>query len=228
MSNKDKKETELDEARATMIERDLVARGITDQRVLGAMRAVRREHYVPAKLVEHAYDDNPLPIGSGQTISQPYIVAAMAHAAEISPSDRVLEVGTGSGYGAAVLAQLAAEVWTIERLANLAEYARGVLAADGVHNVHVVTGDGTLGWPEQAPYDAIVVTAGSPGVPAALQGQLAVGGRLVLPAGTKRRGQTLTRVRRSNGDFSREDLGSVTFVPLIGEQGWKPDEPELA
>ena len=130
------------------------------------------------------------------------------------------------GYGAAVLAALAAEVWTIERHTNLAENARRQLRAEGIDNVHVLVGDGTLGWPEESPYDAIVVTASGPGIPGALREQLAVGGRLILPTGTKRRGQKLVRVRRTNGDYSREDLGSVRFVPLIGSQGWKPDTPE--
>jgi len=224
MSKKDEKD--LDAARARSVDHDIAARGITDERVLSAMRSVRRERFVPAELAQSAYDDNALPIESGQTISQPYIVALMAEAAEISPSDTVLEVGTGSGYGAAVLAELAAEVWTIERHANLAESARRQLRAEGIDNVHVLVGDGTLGWPEKAPYDAIVVTASSPGVPGALREQLAVGGRLILPTGTKRRGQKLVRVRRRNGDYSREDLGSVRFVPLIGSQGWKPDTPE--
>jgi protein-L-isoaspartate(D-aspartate) O-methyltransferase len=219
-------EKDLDAARARSVDRDVAARGITDERVLSAMRSVRRERFVPADLAQSAYDDNALPIGSGQTISQPYIVALMAEAAEISPSDTVLEVGTGSGYGAAVLAELAAEVWTIERHANLAESARRQLRAEDIDNVHVLVGDGTLGWPEKAPYDAIVVTASSPRVPGALREQLAVGGRLILPTGTKRRGQKLVRVRRTNGDYSREDLGLVRFVPLIGSQGWKPDTPK--
>lgn len=220
MSKKEREDKKLETARVTFIERDLLSRGITDQRVRDAMRTVRRECFVPDKLVKHAYEDGPLPIGSGQTISQPYIVAVMAQEAEVSPSDRVLEVGTGSGYGAAVLAQLAAEVWTIERLADLAADARRRLQAERVENVHVVEGDGTLGWPEQAPYDAIVVTAGSPGVPRALEEQLAPGGRLILPVGAESRAQSLVRVRRSNGDFHTEDLGAVRFVPLIGEQGW--------
>ena len=170
MSKKDEKD--LDAARARSVDGDVAARGITDERGLSAMRSVHRERFVPAELAESAYHDSALPIGSGQTISQPYIVALMAEAAEISPSDKVLEVGTGSGYGAAVLAELAAEVWTIERHTNLAESARRQLRAEGIDNVHVLVGDGTLGWPEESPYDAIVVTASGPGIPAALREQL--------------------------------------------------------
>ncbi len=224
MSNNDEKD--LDASRVRSVDRDVAARGIVDERVLSAMRSVHRERFVRAELAESAYDDSALPIGSGQTISQPYIVALMAEAAEISPSDKVLEVGTGSGYGAAVLAELAAEVWTIERHANLAESARRQLRAEGIDNVHVLVGDGTLGWPEKAPYDAIVVTASGPGIPDALREQLAEGGRLILPTGTKRRGQTLLRVRRANGDYRRERLASVRFVQLIGAQGWKRGKPE--
>lgn len=208
-------------ARARLVERDVGARGITDARVLTAMASVRRERFVPADLAEFAYDDRPLPIGSGQTISQPYIVALMAEAAEIMPSDKVLEVGTGSGYGAAVLAHLASEVWTIERHTELAENASRQLESEGIDNVHVVVGDGTMGWPEEAPFDAIVVTAASPGIPAALRHQMADGGRLILPTGAKKRTQTLLRVRREGEDYRSEDLGRVRFVPLIGKQGWR-------
>ena len=141
------------------------------------------------------------------------------------PSDKVLEVGTGSGYGAAVLAELASEVWTIERHAKLAEYASRRLQAEGIDNVHVVIGDGTLGWPRQAPFDAIVVTASGPGIPAALQDQLAEGGRLILPTGDESQGQSLLRVRRAANEYLSEVLGSVRFVPLIGAQGWNRDRP---
>ncbi len=213
---------DTDAARARMIEQHIAGRGITDERVLAAMKSVRRERFIPKDMVQFGYEDHPLPIGLGQTISQPFIVALMAEAAEITPTDKVLEVGTGSGYGAAVLAQLAEEVWTIERLEDLAETARHQLTAEGIANVHVLEGDGTLGWPDEAPYDAIIVTAGAPAVPTALSEQLAAGGRLILPSGPKRQGQTLVRVRRrsDNSGFDTEDLGLVRFVPLIGEQGW--------
>lgn len=213
----------LAKARTRLVERDLSARGVTDERVLAAMASVRRERFVPADMVEFAYEDSPLPIGSGQTISQPFIVALMAEAAEIGPSDRVLEVGTGSGYGAAVLAHLAAEVWTIERHDDLAETARRRLEGEGIDNVKVLVGDGTLGWPEEAPFDAIVVTASGPVVPQALREQLTDGGRLVLPSGPDGRGQALLRVRRVDGDYQTDDLGPVRFVPLIGAQGWEPN-----
>lgn len=212
---------DTDAARARMVKDHIAGRGISDERVLAAMKSVHRERFVPGDMVQFSYEDHPLPIGLGQTISQPYIVALMAEAAEISPTDKVLEVGTGSGYGAAVVSHLAAEVWTIERLDDLAETSRNQLSAEGVENVHVVVGDGTLGWPDEAPYDAIIVTAGAPAVPSALRDQLAVGGRLILPSGPERHGQTLLRVRRVTDDrYETEDLGLVRFVPLIGEQGW--------
>ena len=203
-----------------MVRRDLLARGVHDQRVLDAMGAVPRERFVPPELTDFAYGDRPLPIGSGQTISQPYIVALMTEALELEPDDRALEIGAGSGYGAAVLARVAAEVWTIERHAALAATAARVLAELGVTNVHVVTGDGTLGCPEAAPFDGIVVTAGGPKAPEALLDQLAEGGRLVIPLGTRMSGQRLVRFRRHGTEYREDDLGPVQFVPLIGEQGW--------
>ena len=211
---------EMVERRAVMVERDIVGRGVSDPGVIVAMETVPRHLFVPDHLAEFAYDDNPLPIEEGQTISQPYIVAAMAEAAEISPGDRVLEIGTGSGYGAAVLSRIAGEVWTIERHCPLADEARRRLERVGYDNVHVICGDGTLGWPEAAPYDAIVVTAGGPQVPAALLEQLAEGGRLVIPVGPETRGQSLLRVTRHGEEFREVNLGPVRFVPLIGEQGW--------
>lgn len=185
------------------------------------MSRVPRERFVGEDMVEFAYEDAPLPIDVGQTISQPLIVAVMAEAAEIGPLDRVLEVGTGSGYGAAVLGRLAAEVWTIERHHALADQARRRLDQLGFENVHVVCGDGTLGWPEQAPFDAIVVTAGGPSVPRTLWEQLAEGGSLIMPVGPESRGQELLRVRRIDDQPIEEDLGPVRFVPLIGAQGWE-------
>jgi protein-L-isoaspartate(D-aspartate) O-methyltransferase len=213
-------------ARESMVESQIAARGIRDPLVLDAMRAVPREAFVPERLRPFAYEDGPLPIGEGQTISQPYIVAVMTEAALLKVGNRALEIGTGSGYGAAVLARIAAEVYTIERLAGLAESARRRLAELGYDNVHVLLGDGTLGWPEHAPYDAIVVTAGGPRVPAALLDQLAIGGRLVMPVGGEARFQRLVRVRRKGADdYDYEDLEEVAFVPLIGAEGWPEREP---
>ena len=209
--------------REEMVAGQLEARGIRDPRVLQAMREVPREAFVPADLVDVAYEDNPLPIGEQQTISQPYVVALMAEALELRPTDRVLEIGTGSGYAAAVLGRLAAEVYTIERHASLASGARQVLAELGIHNVHVVHADGTLGWPPAAPFDAVVAAAGGPILPAPLVGQLARGGRLVMPVGPTPYEQSLVRVRWDlDGTLGREDLGPVRFVPLIGAAGW-PD-----
>ena len=199
-----------------------VSRRLVDDRVLSAVASVRRERFVADNLVELAYEDRPLCIGAGQTISQPFIVAIMAESAEIEPTDRVLEIGTGSGYGAAVLAGLAAEVWTIERHQSLANEASARLSREGFDNVHVVGGDGTLGWPDEAPFNAIVVTAAGPKVPAALGQQLADGGRLIMPIGPDDRHQSLLRVRRQGQTFTTEHLGAVRFVPLIGAQAWGP------
>ena len=213
-------ESEHARRRDLMVERDIAGRGVRDRRVLAAMGSVAREHFLPPEMAEFAYEDSPLPIGSGQTISQPYIVALMAAAAELGPEDRVLEIGTGSGYGAAVLSRVAGEVWTVERHRELADEARHRLAAAGIENVYVRAGDGTLGWPEAAPFDAIVVTAGGPAVPQALVEQLAEDGRLVIPVGGEARDQHLVRGRRHGDDLAQEDLGPVRFVPLIGAQGW--------
>lgn len=205
------------ERRRRMVERDIRERGITDERVLDAMGAVPRERFVPDDLVDAAHDDRALPIAEGQTISQPYVVAAMAAAAELTPADRVLEIGTGSGYGAAVLGRIAAEVWTVERHGPLAEAAEARLAAFTAGTVHVVCGDGTLGLPEQAPFDAIVVTAAAGAVPETLVEQLVVGGRLIVPVGPVAGGQRLLRMRRTRDGVVEDDLGAVRFVPLIGE-----------
>ena len=212
--------------RGRMVSTQLVARGITDPLVLQAMREVPRERFVPASMVDHAYDDGPLPIGHGQTISQPYIVAAMTAAARLKPGVRVLEIGTGSGYGAAVLSRIAAEVYTVERVSALAADATARLARMGYANVHVREGDGTLGWPEHASYDAILVTASGPRAPEALLEQLAVGGRLVMPVGVSL-AQRLVRVTRIGADeYQYDDLEGVTFVPLIGAEGWPSRESE--
>ncbi len=210
----------FEKQRHDMVRDSIAARGITDARVLAAMRSVRREEFVAPESQDLAYRDRPLPIDVGQTISQPYIVALMAEAAAIEPTDRVLEVGAGSGYGAAVIGCLAAEVWTIERHSELVALARRHLTSEGITNVNVVEGDGTLGWPDSGPYDAIIVTAGGPRVPEALRAQLADGGRLVMPVGVARNGQELIRVTRHGEEFEEDELESVRFVPLIGEQGW--------
>jgi protein-L-isoaspartate(D-aspartate) O-methyltransferase len=209
--------------RRKMVERQVRARGIVDPRVLAAMERVAREAFVPACLAEFAYDDAPLPLQAGQTISQPYIVALMAQAAQPCRSDRVLEIGTGSGYAAAVLAELADRVDTVERVPQLAEGARAALEKQGYGRVQVHTGDGTLGLPSQAPFDVIVAAAAGPHVPSAWREQLAVGGRIVMPVGDEHGRQRLVKVTRSGRDeFQEEDLGAVAFVPLVGAQGW-PD-----
>lgn len=211
----------LDVRREIMIERDLKGRGIYDPEILVAMREVPREEFVPAELVERTYEDYPLPIDEGQTISQPYMVAYMAESLELSPTERVLEIGTGSGYSAAVLGRLVAEVYTVEHFAGLAASAGERLQRLGYHNIRIFVGDGTLGWPEHAPYDAIVVTAGAPRVPEPLLEQLVIGGRLVVPVGPNQFVQTLMRVRRVKTDeYREENLMAVQFVPLIGAAGW--------
>jgi protein-L-isoaspartate(D-aspartate) O-methyltransferase len=210
----------LDEARQRMVRRQLAARDITDPSVLDAMAAVPREQFVARIFRGAAYADHPLPIDEGQTISQPYVVALMAQLLELGPEDKVLEVGTGSGYAAAVLGRLAGEVHTIERIPTLARSARRVLAALGVDNVHVHDGDGCKGWPAAAPYDGIVAAAAAAVVPPALVQQLAPGGRLVLPVGPSGGSQELVRIRRigANGELEQEDLGPVSFVPLIASR----------
>jgi protein-L-isoaspartate(D-aspartate) O-methyltransferase len=208
--------------RLWMVRGQIEARGIRDRAVIEAMTEVPREAFVPGDQAEFAYQDNPLPIAEGQTISQPYIVGLMTAALELKPGDRVLEIGTGSGYAGAVLSRIAAEVYTVERHAALAESARAALESLGFDNVHVLHGDGTRGWPEHAPYDAIVVAAGGPEVPQALLGQLAVGGRLVIPVGPTPRLQELVRVTRvAESEYATEELGGVRFVPLVGAEGWE-------
>lgn len=209
-------------ARDQMVVHDIEGRGVEDALVRTAMRKVPREAFVPKELREFAYDDSPLPIGSEQTISQPYIVAFMIEALQLKGGERVLEIGTGSGYAAAVLSLIAAAVYTVERLKPLAAQAKKTLIALGYANVHVRQGDGTLGWPEHAPYDGIVVAAGGPQVPEALKQQLAIGGHLVIPVGANEDTQRLVRVvRLSEAEFSSEEICSVRFVPLIGAQGWE-------
>jgi protein-L-isoaspartate(D-aspartate) O-methyltransferase len=217
----------FEEAREEMVRLQLAGRGLVNERVLAAFRAIPREAFVPDRVRDLAYRDAPLPIGEDQTISQPYVVAVTLDALRLDGGERVLEIGTGSGYAAAVLGRAAREVYTVERLRGLAEAARARLARLGYENVHVLHGDGTLGWPEHAPYDAIAVAAGSPEVPQALRAQLAIGGRLVIPIGEDEGAQTLMRITRTGPDaYQQEELLPVRFVPLIGEQGWAPEVVE--
>lgn len=209
--------------RAEMVERQIRARGLRHPRVLAAMLEVPRHLFVPEEYRLAAYEDRPLPIGHGQTISQPYMVAAMTAALDPGPEDRVLEVGTGSGYQAAVLARLAREVITIERHPSLAARAERVLAELGYTNVRVVVGDGSLGYPEAQPYNGILVTAAAPAVPETLRAQLAVGGRLVIPVGTLGFQELVVETRRPTG-YVREVREGCVFVPLIGAYGYPESE----
>jgi protein-L-isoaspartate(D-aspartate) O-methyltransferase len=218
----------LDLARARdrdrMVDVQIGRRGVRDRYVLDAMRRVPREAFVESGFEEFAYEDAPLPIGEDQTISQPYIVALMIEAAEVKPGDNVLEVGAGSGYAAAVMSQIADRVHAIERHPSLGALARRRFRKLGYDNIELRVGDGTRGWPEAAPFDAILVAAGGPEVPPALKQQLAIGGRLVIPVGEEERHQTLIKLtRKSDAEFEEENLGAVAFVPLIGEQGWAED-----
>jgi protein-L-isoaspartate(D-aspartate) O-methyltransferase len=206
--------------RVEMIEKQLRRRGISDAAVLAAMTEVPRHEFVPQEMRSHAYDDLPLPIGGGQTISQPYIVAAMTLALHLQPGDRVLEIGTGCGYQAAVLSRLAKEVFTIERRSELASAASATLARLGYPNAHVHCGDGTLGLPELAPFDAILVAAAAPAVPKPLLAQLAEGGRMILPVGDAEH-QELQLIERRGDAFPTKLLEGCRFVPLVGYHGWQ-------
>lgn len=207
-----------------MVESQIARRGVRDPAILKAMREVPREAFVDADFQDAAYEDRALPIAEDQSISQPYIVAVMLEAAELKSPDRVLEIGAGSGYAAAIIARVASHVFAIERQAILAEAARERLRALGSHNVEMKTGDGSRGWPERAPFDAIIVSAGAPRVPNALKDQLAEGGRLVIPIGTADE-QRLLRLVRRGSRFRESDLGAVRFVPLIGTGGWEDERP---
>lgn len=205
-----------------MVDAQIRARGVKDQRVLKAMEKIPRHLFVDEGLVDQAYNDNPLPIGQQQTISQPYIVALMSEAMELTGRERVLEIGTGSGYQTALLAELAERVFSIDRIAVLANGARRILDALNYYNVAIRVGDGTYGWREESPFEAIMVTAGAPRVPKLLIEQLAIGGRLVIPVGN-RNSQSLiklTRISEDPQDLRQEDLGGCRFVDLIGEHGW--------
>lgn len=213
-----------DSQRKKMVERQLASRNIVDPLVLSAMGRVPREQFVDPDFKNSAYQDGPLPIGCGQTISQPYIVALMTQALDLRGGENVLEIGTGSGYAAAVLAELAGNVITIEYISELAKRAEKQLAALGYTNILVINGDGTKGYPANAPYDAIVVTAGGPDVPESLKQQLKTGGRLVIPVGATSSIQSLVKVvREDQNSFSYEDICGVRFVPLVGEEGWPID-----
>ncbi len=215
---------DLARARERMVDVQIARRGVRDARVLEAMRRVPREAFVEPGFEEFAYEDGALPIAERQTISQPYIVALMVEAAEIKPGESVLEVGAGSGYAAAVMSQIADRVFGIERHPALVEAAQQRFRKLGYDNIDLRGGDGTRGWPEAAPFDAILVSAGGPGVPAALKQQLAIGGRLVIPVGGQERHQNLLKItRRSETEYDEDNLGAVMFVPLIGEQGWAED-----
>jgi protein-L-isoaspartate(D-aspartate) O-methyltransferase len=202
-----------------MVIEQLARRGIKEPRVLAAMRSVERDRFIPAEYAEHAYDDGPLPIGSSQTISQPYIVALMSEVAALNGNERVLEIGTGSGYQAAILSRLAAEVYSIESIPSLHDHARLTLNAIGVRNVRLHYGDGSVGWPEEAPFDAVLVTAAMPGVARPLLEQLRPGGRLVAPIGEEEL-QTLVRLQRINNSWQEEYFGECRFVRMTGKHGF--------
>lgn len=209
--------------RESMVENQIIARGVRDRRVIEALRSIPRHLFVPASTIERAYSDTPLPIGEGQTISQPYMVAWMIELLRLQGDEKVLEVGTGSGYQAAILAKLCREVYTIERIKSLAETARERLDKLGIKNVHIIVGDGSTGLPEYAPYDGIIVAAGTPRIPPALLEQLAEGGRLVIPVGSSTL-QMLTVLEKKNGKIRKREEGSCVFVPLVGVQGWSPED----
>ncbi|MFO0949316.1 MAG: protein-L-isoaspartate(D-aspartate) O-methyltransferase [Planctomycetota bacterium] len=210
------------EARENLLE-ELRAEGISDPRVLDAIRATPRENFVPESIQDRAYENNALSIGHGQTISQPYIVALMTQALQLQGRERVLEIGTGSGYQAAILTKLAREVYSVERLPELSQHAQARIAELGIHNIHFRIGDGTEGWPEHAPYDGILVTAAAPALPRILLDQLAEGGTLVIPVGEADH-QVLHALRKSGDRVLRRRLCDCRFVPLIGALGWESEQ----
>ena len=213
--------TDFTTLRDRMVERQIAARGLDDPKLLAAFRAVPREQFVSADYAGYAYQDSPLPIESGQTISQPYIVALTIYAAGIGPGDKVLEVGAGSGYAAAVIGQIAGEIVAIERHHELVELARQRMKRLGYGNVQIFEGDGTLGWPLEAPFDAIVAAASGSHVPQSWIAQLKLGGRIVMPLGSPHGVQSLVKVtKQGDGTLIQEDLGGVRFVPLIGAEGF--------
>jgi protein-L-isoaspartate(D-aspartate) O-methyltransferase len=207
--------------RKQMVEKQLISRGIKNETVLKSMLEVPRHLFVPGRVRAFAYQDGPLHIGEGQTISQPYIVALMAELLAPAPADRVLEIGTGSGYAAAVLSRMAAKVYTVERLAKLAKKAQARFRTLKYDNIEVRVGDGTRGWPGKAPFDGIMVSAGAPVIPRALREQLQPGGRLVIPVGDKNHQELLLVRHKPEGGFTEEITDLVCFVPLIGREGWE-------
>ncbi|MEM7335948.1 MAG: protein-L-isoaspartate(D-aspartate) O-methyltransferase [Chloroflexota bacterium] len=212
--------------REEMVETQLKARGVRDTAVLNAMRTVPRELFVPPKVRAAAYRDRALPLLAEQTISQPFIVAKMIELLQLKPSDRVLEIGAGSGYAAAVMSQIVAHVYSVERLPQLATYARHHLEKGGFDNVTVFDADGTLGLPDHAPYDAIAVAASGPRIPTELPKQLAINGRLILPVGKEKKQRLILVTRKSQRRFSKKRLAPVRFVPLIGQDGWEGVRPQ--
>lgn len=206
--------------RERMVKEQIIARGITDERVIDAMMRVPRHLFVDKTYYHQAYNDYPLPIGNGQTISQPYMVAAMTELLELKGNESVLEIGTGSGYQTAILALLCARVFTIERISELSLRARKILNELGFNNINFLVGDGSLGWPDFAPYDGIIVTAGAPDIPRPLIDQLAERGRMVIPIGGEYF-QTLNVIKKHKGSIMRKELFECTFVPLVGKEGWK-------
>lgn len=207
-------------SRERMVREQIEARGVRDKAVLDAMRSLPRHRFVEEALAYKAYSDSPLPIGEGQTISQPYIVALMSEKLELESGMKVLEIGTGSGYQAAVLAAMGADVYTVERIKKLFFSARKRFMDMRLFSVKVKLDDGTMGWPEEAPYDRIIVTAGGPEVPVPLLDQLAEGGRMLIPVGESRRNQRLVLVEKKDGKFIESNLGAVAFVDLVGSHGW--------
>ena len=211
---------DFNKLKAAMVIEQLIPRSISDKAVLEAFRKVPRHEFVPKDLQRSAYNDCPLPIDEGQTISQPYMAALMTECLKLEGAEKVLEIGTGSGYQAAILGEIAGEVYSVERFKNLADKASKVLSSLSYKNIHIKVGDGTLGWSEFAPYDGIVVTAGAPGVPESLVKQLKDGGRLVIPIDSGGFGQMLTLVERIGPTTRTSDICACTFVPLIGKEGW--------
>jgi len=206
--------------RLKMVEEQIVARGVSDKNVLEAMRKIQRHLFVQDALASRAYSDSALPIGEGQTISQPFIVAYMSELLQVESGHKVLEIGTGSGYQAAVLAEMGADVFSVERIRKLFISARKLLFDMRYFNIQLKLDDGTMGWPDQAPYDRIIVTAGGPEIPQYLVDQLAEGGRLVIPVGGQKRAQRLMLVTKTDGQIDTTDMGGCAFVDLVGKQGW--------